>query len=89
MTMKKETSDKSLSIQIQAYKNKGTVPKSWKDSGKIIAGIIWNKDIEFTTSKECECYHSSHSPYMFGLSPRMYDSNVRFSTVAQSKSRRS
>jgi len=54
---------------------------------RIIAGMIWDRGIEFM--KKCECYHSSHSPYMFGLSPRMYDSNVRFSTVAQSKSRRS
>ena len=32
-------------------------------------------------------HHASHSPYMFGRSPRMYASNVRLSTVDQSRSR--
>ena len=32
-------------------------------------------------------YHFNHSPYIFGRSPRTYDSNVRLSTVAQSRSR--
>jgi len=32
-------------------------------------------------------YQSIHSPYIFGVSPRMYASKVRFMTVAQSKSR--
>ena len=34
-------------------------------------------------------HHFNHSPYMVGCSPRMYDSNVRFITVDQSRSRRS
>lgn len=32
-------------------------------------------------------HHFIHSPYMFGRSPRIYDSKVRFITVAQSRSR--
>ena len=31
--------------------------------------------------------HRIHSPYIFGLSPRMYASNVRLRTAAQSRSR--
>ena len=35
-------------------------------------------------------YHQRRaSPYIFGRSPRIYDSKARFKTVAQSKSRRS
>lgn len=34
-------------------------------------------------------HHFNISPYILGLSPRMYDSITRFSTVAQSRSRRS
>ena len=34
-------------------------------------------------------HQRSASPYIFGRSPRIYDSKTRFKTVAQSKSRRS